>query len=151
MINVMVDDIFAPQVDSVNLKLAAQKTLELQNKSTEADLSIVIIDNEEMQALNLQYRGIDSSTDVLSFPADFVDPDNEKTYLGDVIISYPKCLEQAQSANHSANEELILLVVHGVLHLLGYDHNQDDEKKRMWSLQAEILEQLEYKDIKLPG
>ncbi|MCK4724594.1 MAG: rRNA maturation RNAse YbeY, partial [Anaerolineales bacterium] len=68
----MVDDIFAPQVDSVNLKLAAQKTLELQNKSTEADLSIVIIDNEEMQALNLQYRGIDSSTDVLSFPADFV-------------------------------------------------------------------------------
>ena len=117
----------------------------------EADLSIVIIDNEQMQALNLHYRGIDSSTDVLSFPADFVDPDNEKTYLGDVIISYPKCLEQAQSANHSTSEELILLVVHGTLHLLGYDHIQYDEKKRMWSLQAEILEQLEYTDINLPG
>jgi len=151
MINVMVDDVFAPQVDSVNLKHAAQKTLELQNRSIETDLSIVIIDDEQMQSLNLHYRGIDSSTDVLSFPADFVDPDNEKTYLGDVIISYPKCLEQAQSANHSTNEELILLVVHGTLHLLGYDHIQYDEKKRMWSLQAEILEQLEYTDINLPG
>ena len=151
MINVMVDDVFAPQVDSVNLKHAAQKTLELQNRSIETDLSIVIIDDEQMQSLNLHYRGIDSSTDVLSFPADFVDPDNEKTYLGDVIISYPKCLEQAQSANHSTNEEIILLVVHGTLHLLGYDHIQYDEKKRMWSLQAEILEQLEYTDINLPG
>ena len=151
MINVMVDDVFAPQVDSVNLKHAAQKTLELQNRSIETDLSIVIIDDDQMQSLNLHYRGIDSSTDVLSFPADFVDPDNEKTYLGDVIISYPKCLEQAQSANHSTNEELILLVVHGTLHLLGYDHIQYDEKKRMWSLQAEILEQLEYTDINLPG
>jgi len=151
MINVMVDEEFAPQVDSVNLKHAAQKTLELQNKSIETDLSIVIIDDEQMHALNLHYRGIDSSTDVLSFPADFVDPDNEKTYLGDVIISYPKCLEQAQSANHSTNKELTLLVVHGVLHLLGYDHIQYDEKKRMWSLQAEILEQLEFTNLNLPG
>lgn len=151
MINVIVDDVFTPQVDSVNLKFAAQKTLEFQNMSIETDLSIVITDNEHMQALNLQYRGIDSSTDVLSFPADFVDPDNKKTYLGDVIISYPKCLDQAQSANLSTNDELILLVVHGVLHLLGFDHIQDDDKKSMWSLQAVILKQLDYPHINFPG
>ncbi|MCJ7662408.1 MAG: rRNA maturation RNase YbeY [Anaerolineales bacterium] len=132
------------------MKFAAQNTLEFQNMSIETDLSIVITDNEQIQALNLQYRGIDSSTDVLSFPADFVDPDNKKTYLGDVIISYPKCLEQAQSANHSTNDELILLVVHGVLHLLGFDHIQNDDKKRMWSLQAVILKQLDYLHIDFP-
>ncbi len=151
MINVMVDDIFAPQVDSVNLEIAAQKTLELHHNPIEADLSIVIVDNEQMQALNLQYRSTDATTDVLSFPADFVDPDNEKPYLGDVIISFPKCYEQAKSANLSPNEELVLLVVHGVLHLLGYDHIKEHEKRSMWSIQAEILDQLGYRDISLPS
>jgi probable rRNA maturation factor len=150
MINVMVDELFEPQVDSVNLKLAAQKTLEMHHELIEADLSVVILDNEQMQALNLQYRGADVTTDVLSFPADFVDPENEKPYLGDVVISFPKCCEQAQSANLSTDEELILLVVHGVLHLLGYDHIKEHEKTHMWSLQAKILDQLGYTDINLP-
>jgi probable rRNA maturation factor len=110
----------------------------------------VITDNEQVQALNQQFRRVDSSTDVLSFPADFIDPDTLKTYLGDVIISYPICLAQAQSANHPVDQELAILVVHGVLHLMGYDHINTKDKKQMWSLQADILKRLGYKDIKLP-
>lgn len=147
MIVVKVDDSFAPQVDSASVQLAAQSTLEYQEKFPEADLSIVITDNEQIQALNLQFRGIDSPTDVLSFPAEFIDPDTGKTYLGDVIISYPTCRAQARSANHSADHELTLLVVHGVLHLIGYDHTLSEETKRMWAAQAEILERLGYNDI----
>lgn len=150
MIIVKVDDSFASNVDKAKLQLTAQATLNYQEKYSEADLSIVITDNEQIQALNQKFRGVDSSTDVLSFPADFVDPDTLNTYLGDVIISYPFCLEQAQSANHSVDHEIAILVVHGVLHLMGYDHIHTQDKKHMWSLQANILERLGYKDIKLP-
>ena len=149
MIIVKVDDSFTSQVDSASLQLAAQATLEYQEKFAEADLSIVITDNSQIQAMNLQFRGIDSPTDVLSFPADFLDPDTGQTYLGDVIISYPKCYAQAQSADHSVDQELTLLVIHGVLHLIGYDHNHIEGKKRMWSVQTDILKQLGYNGIRL--
>jgi probable rRNA maturation factor len=150
MIIVKVDDSFASEVDTARLQLAAQETLDYQGKYSEADLSIVITDYKQVQALNQQFRRVDSSTDVLSFPADFIDPDTLKTYLGDVIISYPICLAQAQSANHPVDQELAILVVHGVLHLMGYDHINTKDKKQMWSLQADILKRLGYKDIKLP-
>jgi probable rRNA maturation factor len=147
MIVVKVDESFALLVDSASLQLAAQATLEHQEKSIEGDLSVVVTDDEHIQELNLQYRGIDSPTDVLSFPADFIDPDTGKTYLGDVIISYTKCQEQAQSANHSTEQELILLVIHGVLHLIGYDHIKSKDKEQMWSVQIEILKGLGYNGI----
>lgn len=150
MINVKVDDSFASEVDPSRLQLAAQVTLEHQEKYAEADLSIVITDDAQVQTLNQQFRGVNSSTDVLSFPADFVDPDTQKKYLGDVIISYPICIDQAKSMNHSVDQELAVLVVHGVLHLMGYDHIHSKDRKIMWALQAVILERLGYKEIKLP-
>ena len=150
MIIVKVEDAFASQVNDAKLELAAQTTLEHLKTSPEADLSIVVTGNDKIQALNWQYRGIDSATDVLSFPAGFTDPDTENIYLGDVIISFQKCQSQAHSANHPVNQELNLLVVHGVLHLLGHDHNQADEKQRMWSAQEEILKRLGYGDLSVP-
>jgi probable rRNA maturation factor len=85
---------------------------------------------------------VDSPTDVLSFSADFEDPDLENRYLGDVVISLPRAIHQAQARGHNTEQELQLLVVHGVLHLLGYDHLTGDDKNQMWSLQDQILNDL---------
>jgi probable rRNA maturation factor len=105
-------------------------------------LSIVIGDDAQLQELNRQFLGLDAPTDVLSFPADEVDPDSGERYLGDVIISLPRAAAQAEAAGHSVQDELQLLVVHGVLHLLGFDHADPDEKERMWGIQAQVLHQL---------
>jgi len=79
---------------------------------------------------------------VLSFPAGDLDPDSEELYLGDVVISVPRALAQASAAGHPYLEEMQLLVVHGVLHLLGHDHGEPDEKQRMWDLQRKVLSHL---------
>jgi probable rRNA maturation factor len=79
---------------------------------------------------------------VLSFPAAEIDPETEELYLGDIAISIPRAMQQAQNAGHPVEAEAQLLVVHGVLHLLGYDHGTDEEKAVMWSEQAKVLERL---------
>jgi probable rRNA maturation factor len=108
----------------------------------ETGLSIVISDDAQLQELNRQFLSLDAPTDVLSFPADEVDPESGERYLGDVIISLPQAAAQAKAGGHSVQDELRLLVVHGVLHLLGYDHAEADEKDRMWTIQAQVLQQL---------
>jgi probable rRNA maturation factor len=92
--------------------------------------------------LNRQYLGRDAVTDVLSFPADEADPESGCRYLGDILLSMPRAAAQAQAGGHPVEQEAQLLVVHGTLHLLGYDHGRKEEKERMWAVQAEILEQL---------
>jgi probable rRNA maturation factor len=130
------------QVDLEVLQRAAQKTLDLDGTQPQADLSLVLTDDGQVRALNAQYMGIDAPTDVLSFSGGETDPDTQAYYLGDVVISYPQALLQAQSGGHKLMDELQLLVVHGALHLLGYDHAEDAEKARMWARQAEILSYL---------
>ncbi len=76
---------------------------------------------------------------MLSFPSDEVDPELEAPYLGDIIISVQLAARQAEAEGHSFEDEMCLLAVHGVLHLLGYDHDDRDGKERMWTAQAEIL------------
>jgi probable rRNA maturation factor len=95
-----------------------------------------------MRALNRSYLGIDAPTDVLAFPASELDPETGRRYLGDVLLSLPRAERQAKDAGHGLEAELQLLVVHGVLHLLGYDHASPDEKARMWAAQAEVLGRL---------
>ena len=92
-----------------------------------------------MSELNSQFRGIESTTDVLSFPAGESDPESDEIYLGDVIISYTQAAGQAKKGGHSIESELLLLVVHGMLHLLGYDHADKVEKESMWAVKARIL------------
>jgi probable rRNA maturation factor len=94
---------------------------------------------ERLHQLNHEFLGIDQPTDVLSFPSDEMDPDTNLRYLGDVIISYEQAGKQAEAAGESIEDELQLLVIHGVLHLLGHDHSEPDEKARMWAAQKEIL------------
>jgi probable rRNA maturation factor len=123
------------------LQQAAMTTLELSS-TTEADLTIVLTGDEEIRILNRDFLNSDSTTDVLAFPSEETDPEIGHRYLGDVIISLPQASEQARVRGHGVDAEVQLLVVHGVLHLLGYDHGQEEEKACMWQMQAKILDQL---------
>ena len=104
-------------------------------------VGITLTDDHGIQQLNNQYLGIDRPTDVLSFEAHEFDPDTETTYLGDIIISYEKAQRQAERANHSFKTEILLLTMHGLLHIMGFDHNDQASKDEMWQLQADLLHQ----------
>ena len=105
-------------------------------------MTIVLTDDRQLHELNLDYLGVDAPTDVLSFPAGEVDPETEELYLGDIAISIPRAAQQAQTGGHPVEAEAQLLVVHGTLHLLGYDHSTEEEKAVMWAEQARVLEKL---------
>lgn len=132
----------APPVPESVLEHSASETLRIGGAQPEAELTLVLSDDAQLQDLNNQYLGIDAPTDVLSFPAGDTDPDSTELYLGDIIISFPRAAAQADAGGHSVEDELRLLVVHGVLHLLGHDHAEPDEKAGMWRLQAEVLQSL---------
>ncbi len=127
---------------------AARAALTQQTKS--GDLSIVLTDDAHLRQLNRDYLGIDAPTDVLSFPAEESDPQSGRNYLGDILISVPRAAQQAHVAEHPVEAEVQLLVIHGVLHLLGYDHAKAADKSRMWAIQADILRSIGLGDIKLP-
>lgn len=127
---------------SLTLELVPPLNVEFEFDPDHADLSIVLTDDRHLHELNLDYLGVDSPTDVLSFPAAEIDPETEDLYLGDIAISIPRATQQAQNAGHNVEAEMQLLVVHGVLHLLGYDHATNEEKSVMWAEQAKVLEQL---------
>ncbi len=124
------------------LERAARAALEHETQSLDSELSIVLTDDARLHELNLNYLGVDAPTDVLSFPASETDPETGARYIGDILISIPRAQTQAAAAGHSLEAEVQLLVVHGVLHLIGHDHAEAQEKARMWKAQAEILERL---------
>lgn len=129
------------------LERAARTSLE--HEAQDGELSIVLTDDARLQELNRDYLGIDAPTDVLSFPASETDPQTGARYIGDILISVPRAQSQAEAAGHVLESELQLLVVHGVLHLLGHDHADPEEKKRMWQAQAEILKSLDLGNIQV--
>jgi probable rRNA maturation factor len=133
---------FEKLIGDAVLHIAAETALLAGLDSGSASLTLRITDEDEIHLLNQQFRGLDQPTDVLSFPADFEDPDLESRYLGDIVICYPQAASQAEKRGHAVEDELQLLVVHGVLHLLGYDHATQEEKDRMWDIQAKILADL---------
>lgn len=138
--------------DEINdlLRKAASETLRRIDAPSRSGLGIVITDDSQLQKLNREFLGIDEPTDVLSFPADETDPDTGELYLGDILISYPRALAQSRSGGHSLQDEVQLLVVHGVLHLLGYDHDEESTSAEMWAAQAKILNTLGCA-IQVPG
>jgi len=130
-------------------RMAAAMTWVLDQHETEdgTAISVVITTDEAVQQLNQQYRGVDAATDILSFPADplpeeiaeEMDEEDSALYLGDLIIAYPYTLRHAQEAGHAIDDELVLLVIHGTLHLLGYDHDNAEHQDDMWAQQSEAL------------
>lgn len=121
----------------------------LAHQSADGDLTVVLTDDAQLRELNRDYLGIDTPTDVLSFPASETDPETARRYLGDILISVQRADEQAHAAGHTLEAEVQLLIVHGTLHLLGYDHAEADEKARMWKAQTEALERLGLSDIEI--
>ena len=109
---------------------------------TDADLTIVLTDDAQLRTLNRDYLDVDAPTDVLSFPSDQTDPESGLRYLGDILVSMERAAAQSAAAGHALEAEVQLLVVHGVLHLLGHDHAEPEEKAQMWKAQAEILSRL---------
>ena len=131
------------------LEQAALVALKHQAAPQDAELTIVLTEDEQLQALSRDYLGIDAPTDVLSFPSGETDPETGSPYLGDILLSMPRAASQAESARHSLDAEAQLLVAHGVLHLMGHDHAEYEEKERMWQAQAEILAQLGLGNIQI--
>ena len=135
------------------IRRCVNATLTHQKAAFPCEVSILITDDEEIRALNADFRGIDKATDVLSFPAcdlipgeplpeEFLDPETERFPLGDMAISVERAEAQALEFGHSAEREAGYLSVHSILHLLGYDHEDEEDKRLMRKQEDEIIEKL---------
>jgi len=126
------------------VKKAAEKTLSVEN-SEDCAVSILLTDDSEIHRLNKLYRNVDRPTDVLAFAMrEGEDGELNSEILGDVVISLTTAERQADEYEHSLEEELSLLVSHGILHLLGYDHEEKDDMLIMQQKQNEVLHSLGY-------
>jgi probable rRNA maturation factor len=122
-------------------------TAEKERVQEGSELSVTFVSNERIQEINREYRDKDRPTDVISFALEEMGEgelpivgDDIPRILGDIIISIPKAREQAEDYNHSFMRELGFLAVHGLLHLLGYDHMNEQDEKQMFDRQKEILD-----------
>lgn len=126
-----------------NIKRVIEKTVAEEYDGRSFEVSVTIVTNDEIRALNAEYRGKDAPTDVLSFPMDEFDDTSHIEPLGDIVISIDRAEEQAKEYGHSLMRELCFLTAHSTLHLLGYDHeNGDEERLIMEQKQEEILKSL---------
>jgi len=151
-IEIDIKEEFRESVDEDQLRNIVQRVLKLEKAPSPCEMSIVITDSETIHKLNRDYRGIDRPTDVLSFclaneeekeSSPFILPPDETAHLGEVIISYPQAIEQAAEQDHPINRELTFLLIHGILHLLGYDHEQLDDEIEMQTLEKNLLQHFE--------
>jgi probable rRNA maturation factor len=144
LLNLHVDLPYAQSVEPDQLERAIRLTLQAHHKTHATTINLTITKNETVQQLNYQYRGIDSPTDVLSFlnipDLDF--PLLDQNELGDIIIAYHIAESQAITRGYTPMEELVLLAIHGTLHLLGFNHDTPVGKAEMWTVQQEILAEL---------
>lgn len=135
------------EVNKELIEKVISESLKYENISDNCEVSVTIVDNEDIHQINLKHRGIDRATDVLSFPLiDFKKESlptyGSKIYLGDIIISIERAIEQANEYGHSIDREVGFLTAHSMLHLLGYDHMVENEEKVMFKKQEEILNNL---------
>jgi probable rRNA maturation factor len=153
--NVLIDEDLERYLEVGWLKSIAEQALIAQNASSTVELGLVITTQERVQQLNRSYLGRDEPTDVLAFsmlPAaeeigadlsPFVTPPDGVVHLGEVIISYPQAVIQAEEHQHSIRKEIVILIIHGVLHLLGYKDDNPELKHQMSAKEAEILNSME--------
>ena len=132
------------EVDESKILRLADFALEVMHVSEEAELNIVLVDEAAMEQLHVQWMDEPGPTDVLSCPMDELRPGTEDEptppgLLGDIVLCPQVAESQAETAGHPTIDELLLLTAHGVLHLLGFDHAEPDEKKEMFGIQRDIL------------
>ena len=143
-----VEEEFRAMVDGGLVKKIARQILKTEGVAPPYEVSLVFTGSETVRQLNRDYRGVDKPTDVLAFcmlpqkeaDSPFTIPPDGVTRLGEVIISYPRAVEQAREQGHSPERELALLIIHGILHLLNYDHEGLEEESEMREKEEELLE-----------
>ena len=147
-IDVQVFPAFAHRLSKAWLRKVAEQALDIHDEAMSPTISLVIADDETVHHLNLEYRGLDETTDVLAFPLwtsaehdaeVFYLPPEETAPVGEIVISYPQAARQAREGKRPIRAEMALLIVHGVLHLLGYDHADPRQESHMWARQDEVL------------
>ena len=138
-------DIYDRKITKKFVKETVEKILKELNLDN-VEISITLTDNETIKNINREWRGKDSPTDVLSFPLDIDFPLGYKYRpLGDVVISLPFAKKQSEEIGLSYREEILRLLIHGILHLLGYDHEKSEEEaKKMFSIQEKIFSKLSH-------
>jgi rRNA maturation RNase YbeY len=137
-IHIIVEKDFRNLVEPSQLICTANTVISYFNKN-DLELTISIVNEKAIRDLNIKFRSIDSVTDVLSFSANEINPETGNTYFGDVIISYPVVEKQSKSLNKRISAEMDLLIIHGILHLFGYDHGSKAEENKMFSLQTKLM------------
>ena len=151
-ISVLIDEDLEGNLEESWLRSIAEQALVTQGVSSNAELGLVIASRERVQQLNWNYLGRDEPTDVLAFSAreeigvdlpSFVQPPDGILHLGEVVVSYPQAVIQAEEHQHSVKREIAILIVHGVLHLLGYEHDKPELEHQMMTREAEILSCIE--------
>ena len=156
-INVLIDEGFEGYLEVNWLQSVAEQALVAQDADSRVELGLVITNQERVQQLNRSYLGKDEPTDVLAFSmlpeplatgeseasSPFVQPPDGVLHLGEVIISYPQAVIQAEEHQHSVKREIAILIIHGVLHLLGYEHDKPELERQMKSKEKEILRWVE--------
>ncbi len=156
-INVLIDEGFEGYLEVGWLQSIAEQVLVAQDAGSKVELGLVITGQEKVQQLNRSYLGKDEPTDVLAFSmlpeplatteseasSPFVQPPDGVLHLGEVIISYPQAVIQAREHHHSVKREIAILIIHGVLHLLGYEHDKPEMERQMKTREKEILSCIE--------
>jgi probable rRNA maturation factor len=152
-ISVLIDKEFKRKITAIWLKKVARQVLLAENVKPNVEFGLVITGQDKIRELNRSYLEEDAPTDVLSFPMiesdldeiGFVTPPDSVLGLGDVIVSYPQAKQQAKEHRHTIRKEIAVLIIHGVLHLLGYDHDTAMHKRSMHKKEAQIIEVIEEK------
>lgn len=170
--DLQIDDQFVDKVNGEALSTAVEETLRQQG-ITQASVTVVVTDDETVHQLNRTFRDVDGPTDILSFPNHefganefsqevaeephaqvvprlVLPPEliaEEESYLGDLIISFPYTQRQSLAQKRPLDAELVLLVIHGTLHLLGHDHADAQQEAAMWALQNQVLNSLGYESV----
>jgi len=147
-VSISVSEEFQSAVDGEHIEKLVHGVLEAEGVAPPYQVSLVFTDSDAIRELNRDYRGLDEPTDVLAFQMlsrpdtdqFFAYPPDGITRLGEVIISHPKAEEQAREQGHSAQRELALLVIHGILHLLDYDHEDPDDEATMRAKEDQHLQ-----------
>jgi probable rRNA maturation factor len=142
MLEITVPNRFRKQISIPDLGNAAEASLKACNRPVSVRIALRISTNKVLRSFNKKFRGLDEPTDVLSFENEYDDPEDGTHVLGDILISLEKAEEQSTSGGHSLEHELEMLLVHGVLHLCGYDHGEKRDYVKMTALQDEILTSL---------
>ena len=160
VVHASVDARYRRYITAIALRQWARIILNYLDMAEDVGLDVAVTDEATVRALNREHRGLDEATDVLSFPfsdhaaqaryygaikrrrtptSDFVVPPTEARLLGEVVIAFPYAQRQAVVAGHSVRDELALLLTHGILHLLGYDHLELEDEQRMWAETERLL------------